>query len=59
MKHRHGKNCPRCKEIRRRFQDQKRRYLRLVADLRMMLATTAYNRVRETIRERLDQEDTC
>ena len=59
MKHKHGDNCPRCKEIKRRLQDQKKQHIRLVADLRLILATTGYIKVEERIWKRLDGEDAC
>ena len=57
MKHKHGDNCPRCKEIKRRFQDQKRQHIRLVSDIRLNLATTGHIGAGERIWKRLDGED--
>ena len=46
------------KEQRKQYREQKKGHLRLVADLRIVLATTGYNRVGEQIQIRLDSEDT-
>lgn len=44
-------NCIRC------YREQKKQYLRLVSDLRLILATSAYHLLGEKIRLRLDREE--